>query len=127
MEVIKVKDVEELETVLYSTCATFYDNSEMMISIDELDSDLIITRGKPYYISDMNILVIEGIYEESTEDGCEVEWSLTLLYEWHGKSDFDIVDAMNYCMFEQNTPIGTVYNYTKLIAAVRQTPEPAAA
>ena len=127
MEVIKVKDVEELERVLYSTCATFDYYREMMISVDELGGDLIITRGKPYYISDMNILVIEGIYEECSEDGHEAEWCLTLVYDWNGKRDFDIIDAMDYSMFEQNTPIGTIYNYMKIMASTRPTPEPLAA
>lgn len=118
MDVVKVKDREELQTILdaYDEVDEF-DYEEYEITGTESTGDnKIVTWGKPYFIEDLGLLVIEGEYCNhetiNGEDEFVPDWSLTLIYKWDAdKTTFGQDDVMGYEYFEQDPPIVALHNY----------------
>lgn len=120
MEVVKVKNIDELKTVLDNDRTHELDYTEFEIQDDNIGKDKIITQGLPYFIEDLGLLVIEGEYcNHETGNGKDEfipDWSLTLVYNWLGnKMTFDQEDALNYAYFEQDPPTITIHNYLRTI------------
>lgn len=120
MEVIKVKNIDELKTVLANDRTYKLDYVELEIQDDNIGEDKIVTYGLPYFIEDLRLLVIEGEYcnhdTGNGEDEFIPDWSLTLIYNWQGdKMIFDQEDALKYAYFEQDPPTITIHNYLRAI------------
>ena len=120
MKVVKVKNIDELKTVLNNDKARELDYIEFKIQDDNIGEDKIVTYGLPYYIEDLGLLVIEGEYcNHDTGDGEDEfipDWSLTLIYNWQGnKITFDQEDALNYVYFEQDPPAIAIHNYLRTV------------
>ena len=120
MEVVKVKNIDELKTVLDNDRTYKIDYTEFEIQDDNIGEDKIVTYGLPYFIEDLGLLVIEGEYcnhdTGNGEDEFIPDWSLTLIYSWQGnKMTFDQEDALNYAYFEQDPPTIAIHNYLRTI------------
>ena len=118
MDVIKVKDRDELQKVLDAfEEEDEFDYDELEITDTEaIGEDKIITWGRPYYIEDLGLLVIEGEYcNHDTGNGVDEfipDWSLTLIYQWDAdKTTFGQDDVKGYAYFEQDPPIVALHNY----------------
>ncbi len=120
MEVVKVKNIDELKTVLDNDRTYKIDYTAFEIQDDNIGEDKIVTYGLPYYIEDLGLLIIEGEYYNhdagNGEDEFIPDWSLTLIYNWQSnKITFDQEDTLNYAYFEQDPPIITIHNYLRTI------------
>lgn len=120
MEVVKVKNIDELKTVLDNDRTYELDYTEFEIQDDNIGKDKIITQGLPYFIKDFGLLIIEGEYcnheTGNGEDEFVPDWSLTLVYNWcEDRMTFDQEDAHNYMYFEQDPPIIAIHNYLRTI------------
>ena len=120
MEVVKVKNIDELKIVLDNDRTCKIDYTAFEIQDDNIGEDKIVTYGLPYYIEDLGLLIIEGEYcNHDTGNGKDEfipDWSLTLIYNWQSnKMIFDQEDALNYAYFEQDPPIITIHNYLRTI------------
>ena len=116
MDVIKVKNREELQAILDDEDIYELDCEEYEIQDDNIGEDKIVTWGRPYYIEDLQLLVIEGEYcnheIENGEDEFIPDWSLTLVYPWdEDKTTFDQEDVGGYVYFEQDPPIVALHNF----------------
>lgn len=116
MEVIKVKDREALQKILDDDETYELEYDEIEIQDDNIGDDKIVTWGRPYYLEDLGLLVIEGEYcnheTGNGEDEFIPDWSLTLVYIWDSdKTTFDQEDALGYDYFEQDPPITALHNY----------------
>lgn len=116
MDVVKVKNREELQKILDDDETYELEYEEYEIQDDNIGDDMIVTLGRPYYIEDLGLLVIEGEYcnheSGNGEDEFIPDWSLTLIYNWDAeKSTFDQDDALGYAYFEQDPPIVSIHNY----------------
>lgn len=87
-----------------------YDYEDFQINVDN-DPDYILTVGKPYYIEQYGILVIEGLYYTQTDDELMPDWDATVVYEWDGTEEFTEEDAQHYAYFEQGTIMSAIHNY----------------
>lgn len=120
MKVVKVKNIDELKTVLADDRTCKLDYVELEIQDDNIGEDKIVTYGLPYFIEDLGLLVIEGEYcnhdTGNGEDEFIPDWSLTLIYNWQdNKMTFDQEDALNYTYFEQDPPTVAIHNYLRTI------------
>lgn len=110
MKVVKVRNEKELLEVLnsdeFDDCTLFE-----QFSIPSND-DEIVTEGLPFYIEDIELLVIEGVYYIHNLSEEYADFSLTLVYKWNpDKLEFTEDDAKNYEYFEQDPPITALHNY----------------
>ena len=126
MKVISVKDLEELGTRIDSDSESYDYEEEFIVETEDLGEDVIITYGKPYYLSSHGLLVIEGTYMCYVDGEHEPDFSLTLVYDWNGKQEFSDEDANKYVMFEQDSPTVTVHNYLHVLEACDRPAQPAA-
>lgn len=113
MDVVKVKDRDELEKILDNdeTYEQEYEEYEIH-NPDAIGDDMIGTCGQPYYLEDLGLLVIEGTYFNNKDGEFMADWSLTLVYEWDSdKTEFTQDDVANYDYFEQDPPITALHNY----------------
>lgn len=120
MEIVKVKNIDELKTVLADDRTCKLDYVELKIQDDNIGEDKIVTYGLPYFIEDLRLLVIEGEYcnheAGDGEDEFIPDWSLTLIYNWQdNKMTFDQEDALNYAYFEQDPPTIAIHNYLRTV------------
>lgn len=116
MEVIKVKDRDELKKILDDDDTYELEYDEIEIQDDNIGDDKIVTYGRPYYLEDLKLLVIEGEYcnheTGNGEDEFIPDWSLTLIYDWEpDKTTFDAEAAKGYAYFEQDPPIVALHNF----------------
>lgn len=116
MDVIKVKDRDELQKILDDDETYEQEYEEYEIQDENIGEDKIVTSGQPYFIEDLQLLVIEGEYcnheTEGGEDEFIPDWSLTLVYPWDPeKTIFDQEDVGDYVYFEQDPPIVSLHNY----------------
>lgn len=117
MEVVKVKDREELQKILDDDETYEFEYDEYQIQNEFIGDDMVFTCGRPYYIEDLGLLVIEGTYCNNDNGEFVPDWSLTLVYDWDDdKETFDQEDAINYAYFEQDPPNTALHNYLYMIS-----------
>ena len=115
MDVVKVKDRDELQKILDDDETYELEYEEYEIQDDNIGDDKIVTFGRPYFVEDLKLLVIEGEYcnhEPDGEDEFVPDWSLTLIYDWDSeKTKFEQEDVLGYNYFEQDPPNIAIHNY----------------
>lgn len=121
MDVIKVKNQDDLRALLDKDELYELDDVSIEVQDDNIGDDKIVIWGRPYYIEDLGLLVIEGEYcnrdSGNGEDEFVPDWSLTLIYNWSDdKTTFEQSDAANYVYFEQDPPAITIHNYLRTIS-----------
>lgn len=85
---------------------TYYESYE--IRNNYIEPDMIYTDGDKIIISDLGLMIIEGVYCNYNEDTDEYEpdFGLTLIYE-----NIDEEDLNNFVYFEQDPPVTAIHNY----------------
>lgn len=117
MDVIKVKDREELQKILDDDESYEAEYEEFHIQNEYIGDDMIFTCGRPYYIENLGLLVIEGEYCNNDDGEFIPDWSLTLVYKWDSEdTTFDQEDALDYDYFEQDPPNTTLHNYLYMLS-----------
>lgn len=94
-----------------------FDLEQHEVRNENIGEDMIFTCGPIYVLTDLNLILVEGIYcnHNAEDDSYEPDWSLTLIYRGNDVSE---IDFNEYEYFEQDPPLTALHNYLNAIRSV---------